>query len=184
MGTKLQTPLSKAAASGKIANGKVVDTKKKIASAQPQNQKAKHAAPAKKTSYTAGDEDGTEEVTTSAEKKAKAPKAPKEKKLTAKALIAQMVMEQKHTDDEITEACSSQFPDSFKRAYISCTRSDINNGRIHATEAAGRVYNAIYKDESGKILKERPVKTAEKKEPVKKASLNILKKVSSTLPKE
>lgn len=161
MVTKIETPLARATKSGKIVNGVVVGTKKSVTT-------AKKVPPV--------------------EKLPKEPKEPKERKLTAKALIAQMILAQTFSDDEITAACLKQFPDTFKRAYISCTRSDINNARIHQKEAAGRIFSAVYKDESGKILKERPVKekkVTETKEPaVKKTTVKITKKTLSTSLKE
>lgn len=172
MATKIQTPLSKAAASGKISKGKVVPATKKAA---PAPAKLVKKASAKKTEV--------EEVVT-VPKKAK---EPKERKETAKGLIAELIVGQKHTDDEIAAEVSAKFPDTFKKAYISATRGSMNRGDVYQKLAEGKLpLNPVYKDEKGKIVAEKPSKAAPKteKQPVKKASLNILKKTKDSLPSE
>lgn len=192
MATKIQTPLSKAAASGKISKGAVVDTKKKTstpASGKPKVPPYKTTGvPAKKTpvkkqlvEVVEGNDIVVKEVPV------KKTKEPKERKETAKGLIAAMIVGQKHTDDEIAAEVGAKFPDTFKKAYISATRGSMNRGDVYQKLAEGKLpLNPVYKNEAGKIVAEKPskAKTEEKKQPVKKAAISLLKKTKDSLPTE
>lgn len=184
MATKIQTPLSKAAASGKIAKGAVVNTKKKTSPSAAQATKKvvpTKKAPAKK--QLVEEVEGNDIVVKGVP--VKKTKEPKERKETANSLTCKLILEQKWTDEEISVKVAEAFPGA--RQFISIARSDMNAGRIYQSVTNGKLpLNPIYKNEAGRIVAKKPskAKTEEKKQPVKKAAISLLKKTKDSLPKE
>jgi hypothetical protein len=79
-------------------------------------------------------------------KKAEPADAPR---VTAKSRIKELLFAAKSTDEEIAEILAKEFPDTFKKNYISITRSDINAGRVSGYE--GEHLDRLVRSADGKL---------------------------------
>ncbi len=88
---------------------------------------------------------------------------PKVKKETAKALIKKLLLERKFTDEQIAATVLTKYPDTFKKNYISCTRGDINAGRIKVEGQICEHIPVLIENEAGEVVDKTTLPKKEKK---------------------
>ena len=101
--------------------------------------------------------------------KSSTPKESKKLSSTGMGMTRTLLMERKHTDDEILERVIKEHP-SFPRRFISCKRSEINAGRSSKFDVGENPLERLVRDEKGKLVPASSVVKEEKTPAPKKDS--------------